>query len=156
VVGVKNAIAVANSVRPHNVEPWIDNPNVTVVCGRTLIISLLLTGHFLALWAVFGGSDGENGTKDVHYGDPISSGRIPNTIARDNGDKYLGHLVPDSYDANYPTTIPYTEGCVPTTLHTGCFTSTHEVVTSRLLPHRPSSTRFRTSEVSSSSCGGRC
>jgi len=35
----KNTIVVVNSVGPINVEPWIDNPNVTAVSSRMLLDS---------------------------------------------------------------------------------------------------------------------
>ena len=35
-----NTIVVVNSVGPLNVEPWIDNPNVTAVSSPTLLIFL--------------------------------------------------------------------------------------------------------------------
>ncbi|KAF9649723.1 beta-glucosidase [Thelephora ganbajun] len=88
----KNTIIVVNSVGPLNVEPWIDNPNVTAV-----------------LWAGLGGSEAGNGIKDVLYGDYNPSGRLPYTIARNNTD-YPAHLVLDSWTPNHPIVIPYTEG----------------------------------------------
>jgi len=36
----QNTIVVINSVGPLNVEPWIDNPNVTAVSGPRLPIFL--------------------------------------------------------------------------------------------------------------------
>ena len=124
----KNTIVVVNSVGPLNVEPWIDHPNVTAVSSWTLLNSLsheliTLTWYSLALqvlWAGLGGSEAGNGIKDVLYGDYNPSGRLPYTIARDDGD-YPAHLVLDPWTPNYPVVIPYTEEYVLVAVHTACF-----------------------------------
>ena len=64
-----------------------------------------------------GGSEAGNGIKDVLYGDYNPSGRLPYTIARNDGD-YPAQLVLDSWTPNYPVVIPYTEGCVSVSTHT--------------------------------------
>ena len=79
-----------------------------------------------------GGSEAGNGIKDVLYGDYNPSGRLPYTIARNDGD-YPAHRVLDPWTPNYPVVIPYTEGCVPVAGVRRALFFAHEMVKFRLL-----------------------
>ena len=50
----ENTIVVVNSVGPLNVEPWIDNPNVTAVSSRTLLNSLSCESIVLKRYSFLG------------------------------------------------------------------------------------------------------
>lgn len=75
-----NTIVVINTVGPRLMEAWIDNDNVTAV----------LYGGLL-------GQESGNAIADVLYGDVNPSGRLINTIAKNESD--------------YPATICYTADC---------------------------------------------
>ncbi|KAF2639950.1 glycoside hydrolase [Massarina eburnea CBS 473.64] len=75
-----NTIVVINTVGPRLMEAWIDNDNVTAV----------LYGGLL-------GQESGNAIADVLYGDVNPSGKLINTIAKNESD--------------YPATICYTADC---------------------------------------------
>jgi beta-glucosidase len=89
-----NTIVVVHSVGPLILEPWIDHPNVTAV-----------------LWAGVPGQEAGNAITDVLYGDWNPSGRLPYTIAKQESD-YSAHLILGGKPTDV-LSIPYTEGCVP-------------------------------------------